>query len=305
MERFLLWNSISGSIESSPLKDSRQQQAKMVAKPSLSTRSGCSATSAKPTSLWQWHREPLPWPNCRRRCLPFCSTNNPGPEVDMRQLLKCNRSFSRKFGGSANRPRRNNMQIIVLPETVLQSQLAKTCTMKLPEGLEQARRLGPPRSDYAKGERVRPWAVIAKYLDYTALLQAFKWANGPVSLRGRNILVFGDYSAEVTRMRRRAFSTVCSNLVNKQVRFSLQFPANLSIFKNNGELETFESPDEAAHYLNSLSHRDGSSSISRENHWENDSIVDRQSLPSSLSSSPSRKKTGSGQPLPQSLIKKQ
>lgn len=166
-----------------------------------------------------------------------------------------------------NRSRRNNLRILGLHETVLQNDLIALCEKELPEALElqndckveRAHRLGP---DFRSGKKDQnataprppesPRQVIDKYLDYIDkmnTLRTFKSLRSEVKIRDHKILIFGDFSAELTQ-KRRAFSAVCSNLFRKQTQFALLYPAILKVFHKDGPPTLYRTPEEAMSALN-------------------------------------------------------
>lgn len=72
-----------------------------------------------------------------------------------------------------------------------------------------------------------------------------------LSIDGHNLLVFVDYSAEVTRQRK-AFISVCFHLHHKKVKFTLAYPAILYAQSPDGENLSFKSPEDADKFLDSL-----------------------------------------------------
>ncbi|XP_069830657.1 uncharacterized protein [Dendropsophus ebraccatus] len=174
-----------------------------------------------------------------------------------------------------NRSRRNNLRIVGVPESYKQSDLLHLCEVTLPTMLgiqhpckvEKAHRLGPNmRSGPNKGippglqQKERPRLSIVKYLDFTdkvAIRKAFRNRREPLELDGHRLLIFGDFSAEVTR-RRRLFSPICTALYQQQVRFALIYPATLKVFHQDGSFSTFTSVDEASASLTEYLSKDKS-----------------------------------------------
>lgn len=177
----------------------------------------------------------------------------------IQSLLSDNRRLSEKVDDLENRSRRNNLRIVGLPESILPAELPMICEKELPEILglttickvERAHRLGPDlrmqkgnQNTSAKNKIDRPRQVIVKYLDYsdkTSILRLFRSFKGGVNLRGHKILVFGDFSAEVTQ-KRKAFSVVCTALFHRQTRFALLYPAVLKVFVTDGPPKVYRSP---------------------------------------------------------------
>lgn len=76
------------------------------------------------------------------------------------------------------------------------------------------------------------------------ILRSFKSHRNGMTLRGHKILLFGDFSAEVTQ-KRRSFSAVCSLLFRRQIRFALLYPAVLKVFHKEDPPTIYHSPEEA------------------------------------------------------------
>lgn len=152
-------------------------------------------------------------------------------------LIRDNKHLREKVDDLENRSRRNNLRILGLPEDIPQQELANICEKEIPELLrlpasckvERAHRLGPDlrsakRDTNPNVSRTaeKPRQVIVKYLDYadkTNILRTFRALKNNLTLRGHKLLIFGDFSAEVTQ-KRRAFSAVCTSLYRKQIRFA-------------------------------------------------------------------------------------
>ncbi|XP_056416052.1 uncharacterized protein LOC130357385 [Hyla sarda] len=129
------------------------------------------------------------------------------------------RRLSDKVEDLENRLRRRNLRVVGLPETVPRRDLVYICEAELPKALglprpckvERAHRLGldlhqGPTDNLqpALSHRNKPRQVILKYLDFTdkvAILQAFRQRRDPLVFDGAMLLLFGDFSAEVSRKR--------------------------------------------------------------------------------------------------------
>lgn len=142
-----------------------------------------------------------------------------------------------------NKSRRSSLRIIGLPESYTANSLLTLCERTIPTALglkrhcivERAHRLGPQNSD-----RNSPRPVLAKFLNYqdqASILQQFKKA-GHLEIAVVLLLVFADYSQEVSR-KRKAFSPICAALHNKQIRFMLLYPAILNVHSPLGDKLTF------------------------------------------------------------------
>lgn len=180
-------------------------------------------------------------------------------------LLTENRRMAEKLDDLENRSRRNNLRFIGLPERIPASRLRHICEYDIPSALdmegpckvERAHRVGPERLDAPsdKSDRsTRPRQVIAKFLDYSekeALLRAYRRKQYPLKIEGHQILIFGDYSAEVVR-KRKAFSKICTSLYMKKWKFQLQYPAVLRVTHPDGTTKSFQDHLEAESYLRDL-----------------------------------------------------
>lgn len=185
--------------------------------------------------------------------------------TQVESLLAPNRRMAEKIDDLENRSRRNNLRIIGLPERLPASHLRHICEYDIPTALEmegpckveRAHRVGPERLDTTsdKPERsTRPRQVIAKFLDYSekeAMLRAYRKKQIPTKIEGHQILIFGDYSAEVVR-KRKAFSKICTSLYLKKWKFQLQYPAILRVTYPDGSSKSFKDHLEAESHLRDL-----------------------------------------------------
>ncbi|XP_069821038.1 zinc finger protein 850-like [Dendropsophus ebraccatus] len=159
----------------------------------------------------------------------------------LRELQRENGKLWDRVEDLENRSRRNNLRIVGVTEAVPQKDLRQLCESDLPELLhiprlckvERAHRIGPDLRSAEDMDRnqtptnLRPRQVIVRYLDYTdktAILRAFKQQNQPILYKGHKLLIFADYSAEVS----------CSILHKKQMKFALMYPATLKVFHPDG-----------------------------------------------------------------------
>lgn len=105
-----------------------------------------------------------------------------------------------------NRSRRNNLRIIGPPESYRMTSLMKLYSHHIPEALglcypcvvELTHRIGPQQYQQSK-----PRPVIVHYLNYAekhTLLQHYRKAKG-LSIDGHKLLLFADYSVEVSKQR--------------------------------------------------------------------------------------------------------
>lgn len=165
-------------------------------------------------------------------------------------------AMQEKIDDLENRSRRNNVRIVGLPESYQSSALNELCATTIPEALdipspclvERAHRIGPPRDDTSS-----PRPVIARYLNYAdrlSVLQRYR-NQRTLDVDGHRLLLFADYSAEVAK-KRKSFNEVCSSLVQKQIRFTLAYPAVLYFNATDGKRISFTDPKEAMHFLNRM-----------------------------------------------------
>lgn len=172
-----------------------------------------------------------------------------------------------KIDDLENRSRRNNLRLVGLPEVVKATDLHRLCEVDLPKALginhscrvERAHRIGrDPNSNGANSADVtgHPRQVIMKYLDFndkTEILRAYRKKETTLQLKGTKILLFEDFSVEVSR-RRRAFGEVCSQLFHRKVRFRLVYPATLIVSPENGPPQSFTTPEKAKEALSKRFH---------------------------------------------------
>lgn len=175
-------------------------------------------------------------------------------------LEQLTKEQAEKIDDLENRSRRNNLRIVGLPESYPQHALKDLCQRTIPSLLglnrnctiERAHRLGIPHPD----QKV-PRQTIVKYLHYpdkTEILARFK-GKKRLTFEGHNLLLFADYSVEVTR-KRKLFSPICTTLFEKHVRFSLAYPAVLRFTSKEGRQLTFKDPEDAKHYWDTLTEDD-------------------------------------------------
>lgn len=102
-----------------------------------------------------------------------------------------------------------------------------------------------------------PRSIIVRYLNYadrTEILQAFR-SQRELKVNGYNLLLFADYSVEVSR-KRKAFTKICSKLHNAQIRFTLAYPAVLKLTTPSGQQHTFVDPTEAKFFMEAMDQTD-------------------------------------------------
>lgn len=118
--------------------------------------------------------------------------------------------------------------------------------------VQRTHRLGRYNPD-RKGAR----QVIVCYLNYAdknTSMQKFR-TNRELCIEGHDLLLFSDYSQEVTK-KRKEFTGLCAALHQKQIRFMLLYPATLIVTLPNGEQKTFTDPEETARHLDDPNQED-------------------------------------------------
>nr|XP_033805871.1 histone-lysine N-methyltransferase SETDB2 [Geotrypetes seraphini] len=178
-----------------------------------------------------------------------------GAEGLLRNHAKTLAALEDRLEDLENRSRRCNLRFVGLPEELPESDLRSmmeswiTSSLTLPPGLgplciERAHRLGLKRSMMA-----RPRVVIIKLLNYVhkqAILQAMRGGQN-LTYNNKRILCFQDYSAKVSQQRR-AFAPVCTELIQRNIRFALLYPAKLRVH-SNGTTTYFTTVAEAQSFL--------------------------------------------------------
>lgn len=132
------------------------------------------------------------------------------------------------------------------------NEIHHVCVVAIPEALglttclqERAHRLGPFQMD-----RKGPRPVISRYLNYAEKAQILKSFHNQrnLTIYGHALLMFADYSIEVSR-KCKAFSKVCTLLHERQIHFSLGYPAVLYLTSQNGCQHVFQDPAEAKTFV--------------------------------------------------------
>lgn len=177
--------------------------------------------------------------------------------VTLEKFTQAQQHLHERMEDLENRSSMNNLQIIGLPKSFKHGSLLDICTSALPEALglhrrctvERAHRIGAPSNEQ---NRSRP--IIAKYLNYADrpdILQSFRKSRS-VLIEGHKLLIFADYSAEVSR-KCKEFQPVCAELFKRNVSFTLAYPAVLCLQAPDGEQLKFQSPEKATAFLHTLS----------------------------------------------------
>lgn len=157
-------------------------------------------------------------------------------------LQKSYFQLNNKVDDLENRSRRCNLRVLGIPESVKGPELFTFLQSTLPELLhikelcanmvvERAHRLGPLRST----QEGRPRVVIFKSLSFVhkeAIWAASRKCKD-IRWNGARLLIFQDYSSEVTRARKE-FAVICSRLIAEGRKFALLYPARLRLFLGSG-----------------------------------------------------------------------
>uniref|UniRef100_A0AAV2KF52 Uncharacterized protein n=1 Tax=Knipowitschia caucasica TaxID=637954 RepID=A0AAV2KF52_KNICA len=84
----------------------------------------------------------------------------------------------------------------------------------------------------------------------TTIKKRNAFSKGRLEIHGKQILIFPDYSADLTR-RRAAFNEVKVSLRQQEgVRYGLLYPARLRV-SYNGETKVFNTPSDVKDYIGS------------------------------------------------------
>lgn len=170
-------------------------------------------------------------------------------------LEKSNKELREKVLDQECRQRRMNIRLLNLQESTEGNDPLSFFEEFIPKllqlpvrsvQLDRAHRgFGIPRDG-----RPRPVVVKLQYSkDLIMILDAAR-RNGNLQHNGCQIRIVRDIPPEV-RAARRAFNTVCADLIKRKVRFRMAFPAILS-FKANGILKTFKDPIEAEAFVSTI-----------------------------------------------------
>ncbi|KAJ4947096.1 hypothetical protein JOQ06_009138 [Pogonophryne albipinna] len=107
--------------------------------------------------------------------------------------------------------------------------------------------IGVPEGS-SRGGQTRPFILRVHYFQEKERIQRLARQKGRLEFQGKQILIFPDYSADLSR-RRAAFSEV-KELLRKEegVRYGLLYPARLRI-SFNGQTKMFENPQAAKDFV--------------------------------------------------------
>lgn len=174
-------------------------------------------------------------------------------------LQKSYFTLSNKVDDLENRSGRCNLRVLGIPESVKGPELFNFLQTTLPELLhiedscstmvvERAHRLGQARQTPDS----RPRVVIFKSLSFVhkeAIWRASRKCKD-VRWNGSRLLIFQDYSSEVTKARKE-FANVCSKLISEGRKFAMLYPARLRLYLSSG-FKDFTSAADAEGFLQEL-----------------------------------------------------
>lgn len=167
-------------------------------------------------------------------------------------LEKTNKELKEKVTDLECRQRRKNIRLLNLKESMegndpngfFEGFIPKLLQLPVPSvPIDRAHRgFGAPGDG-----RPRPVIVkLQRFRDVFVILEAVK-RLGNLQHEGRPLRIVRDIPPDV-RAARRAFNSVCAELIKKNIRFRMAYPAILS-FKVNGIFKTFKDPNEAEAFL--------------------------------------------------------
>uniref|UniRef100_A0A1A8BV28 LINE-1 type transposase domain containing 1 n=2 Tax=Nothobranchius kadleci TaxID=1051664 RepID=A0A1A8BV28_NOTKA len=179
-------------------------------------------------------------------------------EANYQELKDGYEKLQRKTDDLENSARRYNLRVLGVPEGLEQGNPTRFMAALLQEvfggGLEK-----PPMLDRAhrapapkppQGGRPRPFIVCFHYYREKELIQSLAREKSRLDFRDGQLLIFPDFSADLTR-RRTAFNEV-KEILRKQegVRYGLLYPARMRI-SFRGETKVFNSPEDVKGFIDS------------------------------------------------------
>lgn len=167
-------------------------------------------------------------------------------------MEKVNAELTSKVTDLEGRSRRDNIRILNLKESTEGSDPVRFFEGFIPKVLELPvqsitidrahRSLGPPLEG-----RPRPVIIkIHRSRDVSMILSAAR-RKGTIQHDDQSIRFAPDIPPLV-RSARRAFNPVCAELIKRNIRFQMMFPAVLS-FRVNGVQKSFKDPEDAKSFL--------------------------------------------------------
>lgn len=179
-------------------------------------------------------------------------------EQTVLKLNSANKVLTEKVEDLESRSRRCNLRVIGLPEGVEGSDPVTFMShffqdvlgsemFPAPPLLDRAHRIGPASLADKENQRARVMIVRFHYFtDKEKVVRRGNWNQ--LFYQSHKIFVFPDYNSSVAK-RRAAFSVVRNGLREKNVRFSLRFPARLIISIGDEKFQ-FDCPKEAQRWFN-------------------------------------------------------
>lgn len=163
-----------------------------------------------------------------------------------------------KLDDLENRNRRNNLRFVGFPEgcegqdaaTFLSDAIPQLLNIDFPRGLDidRAHRALTRR----KPDDQPPRAIVARFLRFQDRERIMEAARrlGKLSWDGHRVMIFPDYSKPVTE-KRAAFNQCKQLLHERKVKFSLMYPAVLTLMTAEGRRQ-FTEPKKALDYIRSM-----------------------------------------------------
>lgn len=99
--------------------------------------------------------------------------------------------------------------------------------------------------------------MIARYLNFNdknTVIQKFR-TQRDLTIEGQSLLLFSDYSAEVSR-KRKLFTPICATLFQNKIKFTLPFPAVLHLAAPDGRQYTFYTVEEIEPFMQDLTQKE-------------------------------------------------
>uniref|UniRef100_A0A8D3BUA8 L1 transposable element RRM domain-containing protein n=1 Tax=Scophthalmus maximus TaxID=52904 RepID=A0A8D3BUA8_SCOMX len=165
------------------------------------------------------------------------------------------KKLQEKIDDLENRGRRCNLRIIGVPQGLEKGSPTQFIAGLLfdilggPNGLDE-----PPILDRAhrstaqlprEGNRLCPFIFRVHYFQEKERIQRLARQKGQLEFQGKQILIFPDYSGDLSR-RRAALNKVFRG--EEGVRYGLLYPARLRI-SFNGQVKVFENPQRAKDFI--------------------------------------------------------
>lgn len=170
-------------------------------------------------------------------------------------LEKVNKELKDKVSELECRQRRKNIRLLNLKESIEGNDPLAFFEVFIPKLLQlpvQAISIDRVHRGLRVPEEDRPRAVIIKLQhsrDVVKIMTAVK-RFGNIQYEGRLLRIVPDVPPEV-RAARRAFNMVCAELIRRNIRFRMAYPAILS-FKVNETQKSFKDPIKAKTFLSTL-----------------------------------------------------